>query len=153
MSKEIASKGDDFQVDQLDRGFAGGRQVALKVDGTTGTVSMANAALLAGKVMGFGNPQSLSGAGAVDVTSMATLFTSTAGAQALTMADGKQAGQLKFVYHAVDGGSGVLTPTHLADGVSHTITFTAAGDWALMQWSTGDSKWHVIAISAFALIA
>lgn len=94
-----------------------------------------------GKVVGFGAPQSLSGAGAVNVTTLATLFTSTGAAQALTLADGTRAGQLKFIAHVVDGGSGVLTPT-TKTGFS-TVTFTNANDWACLIWS--GSAWFVLA--------
>ena len=83
--------------------------------------------------------QSLSGAGAVDITTGATAFTSTGAAQALTLANGT-AGQVKIVVHTVDGGSGVLTPTtkigfstitftNVADAV--TLCYTAAG-WAIV---------------------
>lgn len=84
--------------------------------------------------------QSLSGAGAVNVTSYLTNFTSTGGAQALTMADGTQIGQLKKVVHVVDGGSGVLTPANLAGGT--TVTFTSVGEFATFIWF--GTEWTVI---------
>lgn len=94
-----------------------------------------------GKVLGFGAPQALSGAGACNVTTVATLFTSTGSAQALTLADGTRAGQIKFVAHVVDGGSGVLTPT-TKTGFT-TVTFTAVNDWVALIWS--GSAWFVLA--------
>ena len=69
--------------------------------------------------------QSLSGAGAVNVTDMFTSLTTTGASQALTLANGT-AGQMKIITHTVDGGSAVLTPTTKI-GFS-TITFTAVGD-------------------------
>lgn len=81
-------------------------------------------------------PQALSGAGAVNVTTYLTNFTSTGAAQALTLADGVRVGQLKKIKHIVDGGSGVLTPTNLAGGT--TITFTAVGEFALLFWNGSD---------------
>lgn len=69
--------------------------------------------------------QSLSGAGAVNVSSGITEYTSTGGSQALTLANGT-AGQVKYIVHGVDGGSGILTPT-TKTGYT-TITFTNAGD-------------------------
>lgn len=105
----------------------------------------ANGDILLGsaKVLGFGAPQALSGAGACNVTTVATLFTSTGSAQALTLADGTRAGQLKFISHVVDGGSGVLTPT-TKTGFS-TVTFTNVNDWACLIWS--GSAWFVLAYS------
>ena len=77
--------------------------------------------------------QALSGAGAVNVTSYLTNFTSTGAAQALTLANGTEIGQLKKIKHIVDGGSGVLTPVSLSGGT--TITFTSIGEVALLQWN------------------
>jgi hypothetical protein len=85
-------------------------------------------------------PQALSGAGAINVTSSTTAFTSTGGAQALTLANGV-AGQIKTICHVVDGGSGVLTPTTKA-GYS-TITFTNAGDSVTLQYQT-TAGWCII---------
>ena len=86
--------------------------------------------------------QALSGAGAVNVTSYLTKFTST-GTNALTLANGTQIGQLKKIYHAVDGGSGVLTPVSLTGGT--TITFTTAGEYAILLWN--GSTWNAIELS------
>lgn len=99
--------------------------------------------MASGKIVGFGAPQALSGAGAVDVVSLATLFTSTGGAQALTLADGTRAGQIKFIMHVVDGGSGVLTPTTKTNFT--TVTFTNVYDWAALMWS--GSAWRPLAYS------
>lgn len=77
--------------------------------------------------------QALSGAGAVNVTSYLTNVTSTGAAQALTLANGVRVGQLKKIKHIVDGGSAVLTPVSLSGGT--TITFTAVGEFALLQWN------------------
>lgn len=85
-------------------------------------------------------PQALSGAGACNVTALVTNFTSTGSAQALTLADGTQTGQLKIVHHTVDGGSGVLTPT--TAGNFATFTLTNVHDACLLQW-TG-SAWNIV---------
>lgn len=77
--------------------------------------------------------QALSGAGAVNVTTYLTNYTSTGAAQALTLANGVRVGQLKKIKHIVDGGSGVLTPTALSGGT--TITFTSIGEFALLLWN------------------
>jgi hypothetical protein len=78
-------------------------------------------------------PQALSGAGAVNVTTYLTNYTSTGAAQALTLAAGVRVGQLKKIKHIVDGGSGVLTPSALVGGT--TITFTAVGEFAILLWN------------------
>lgn len=86
--------------------------------------------------------QSLSGAGAVNLTAGITAFTSTDDAQALTLADGV-AGQRKTIVHVVDGGSGVLTPTNFGNGT--TITFTDAGDAVELVFVA--SAWWVVALN------
>lgn len=88
-------------------------------------------------------PQSLSGAGAVNVTALSTELTSTGGAQALTLADGT-AGQIKTIVHGVDGGSMVLTPT-TKTGYT-TITFTNAGESATLQFFT-TRGWIILALN------
>lgn len=89
--------------------------------------------------------QALSGAGAVDITHRTTRLTSTGAAQALTLADGAFTGQRKSIIHAVDGGSMVLTPTHLGDGLT-TITFTAVRDCVELEWS--GTAWLVVSYTA-----
>jgi hypothetical protein len=86
--------------------------------------------------------QALSGAGAVNITSLATAFTSTATGNALTLADGAQ-GQLKtiiYVAEAAGGDTGVLTPSNLGSGT--TITFNAVGDSVTLQFAGTD--WWVV---------
>jgi hypothetical protein len=87
-------------------------------------------------------PQALSGAGAVDVVTSATAFTSTGAAQALTLLNGTN-GQIKTIAHVVDGGSGVLTPT-TKSGYT-TITFTNVGDSVTLQYFTG-AGWCIVGI-------
>lgn len=83
--------------------------------------------------------QSLSGAGAINVTSFLTKWTTT-GANAGTLADGVRVGQLKKIQLIVDGGDGTLTPTTLSGGT--TITFADAGDFVLLVWTA--SGWVVL---------
>ena len=86
--------------------------------------------------------QTLTGAGAVDITSQITHFTDT-GTNALTLADGAD-GQTKIICQiATAGGAGTLTPSNLAGGTN--ITFNAVGENAQLLF-TNDS-WHVIGIS------
>ena len=95
----------------------------------------------------FGNDvilgtQSLSGAGAVDVTNAFTQLTTTGSAQALTLANGT-VGEIKIISHAVDGGSAVLTPTTKI-GFS-TITFTNVGDSCMLVYTS--AGWDIVALN------
>ena len=108
--------------------------------GGGGTLTLTGGLTLSGKLV-FTGIQALSGAGAVNVTDATTLFTSTGASQALTLADGTH-GQIKTIVHAVDGGSGILTPT-TKTGYS-TITFTAAGDSVTLQFFT-TRGWCILA--------
>lgn len=86
-------------------------------------------------------PQILTGAGAIDVTSMIThLVTGGAGADALTLPDGAE-GQEKIILIktlSVGGDTSVITPTNLAHGT--TITGNAAGSIQNLLFSNG--AWH-----------
>lgn len=89
-----------------------------------------------------GSVQALSGAGAVNLTTYSTAFTSTAAGNALTLADGAQ-GQIKnivYVAEAAGADTGVLTPTNLGAGT--TITFNAVGDSCQLQF-IGTDWWAV----------
>ena len=105
------------------------------IDDPTGTpinkkVSIANVLNYIPTFLALNSTQSLSGAGAVDVTSAVTKVTTT-GSDALTLADG-QVGQIKVIIMIVDGGDGTLTPTTLLGG--STITFADAGDAVVLLW-------------------
>jgi hypothetical protein len=89
----------------------------------------------------FATVQSLSGAGAVNLTDMMTSLTTTGAAQALTLADGV-AGQLKFITHTVDGGSAVLTPTTKIGFT--TITFTNVGESATLVYTS--AGWCILSL-------
>ena len=92
----------------------------------------------------IGNVQSLSGPGAVDVTSFSTAFTSTALANVLTLANGT-VGQIKvvaYVAEAAAGDTGTLAPTTRV-GYSG-ITFTNVGDNVTLQYFT--QGWAVIGV-------
>jgi hypothetical protein len=105
--------------------------------GVTGALPVANGGTGASATV-----QALSGPGAVNITALATAFTSTATGNALTLADGV-AGQLKtivYVAEAAGGDTGVLTPANL--GSATTITFNAVGDSVTLQFIGAD--WWVI---------
>ena len=100
--------------------------------GTTASTSTTTGSLI--NAGGFGNAgnitfggylagsvQSLSGAGAVNVTTAITEVTTTGVGNALTLANGV-AGQEKTIIHGVDGGSFVLTPTTKTGWTTFTST-------------------------------
>jgi O-acetylhomoserine/O-acetylserine sulfhydrylase-like pyridoxal-dependent enzyme len=92
-----------------------------------------------------GSVQSLSGAGAVNLTDLITEVTTT-GADALTLANGS-AGQVKIITMIVDGGDGTLTPTTLAGGT--TITFADVGDGVVLVYGT--AGWVVVGNNGAAI--
>jgi len=85
-----------------------------------------------------GGVQTLSGAGAINLTTLVTKL-STTGANALTLADGAE-GQIKFITCIAYVGDGTLTPTNL--GAATTITFNSAGDSCLLVFLGTD--WWVV---------
>jgi hypothetical protein len=96
----------------------------------------------------FGSVQSLTGPGAVNLTTYTTQFTSTGTGDALTLADGAS-GQIKnVVYVAQTAGAdtGILTPANL--GGYTTITFNDPGDSVQLQFI--GTQWWVI--SAFGAV-
>ena len=83
--------------------------------------------------------QRISGSGAITITQYYSAVTST-GTDAITLIDGVTVGQIKKIHLVIDGGSSTLTPVNLAGG--STITFTDAGDYAILQW--GGTEWYPI---------
>lgn len=97
----------------------------------------------------IGSIQNLSGAGAVNITTGTTAFTSTATGNALTLADGV-AGQFKtiiYVAEAAGADTGVLTPANFGNGT--TITFNTVGDSVVLQFIGTD--WWVVSINGAAI--
>lgn len=85
-----------------------------------------------------GSVQTLTGAGAVNLTTLITAVATT-GADALTLADGST-GQIKIITMITDGGDGTLTPTNLAGGT--TITFGDVGDSVILVFV--DGEWQIL---------
>ena len=108
---------------------------SVTVSSTTGAVTV-NSSFGKDVVL---STQSLSGAGAVNVTDAFTSLTTTGASKALTLANGS-VGEVKIIVHAVDGGSAILTPTTKI-GFS-TITFTAVGDAVTLIYTS--AGWAVI---------
>ena len=82
-----------------------------------------------------GGVQSLSGAGAVDLTNLVTELTTGAGAAAVTLADGTTSGQIKIITMVVDGGgTATVTPVTFASGT--TLAFDAVAETATLVWNS-----------------
>lgn len=92
----------------------------------------------------YGDVQTLTGAGAVDITSAVTELVTTS-TDALTLADGA-IGQQKIITMKTDGGTGTLTPTTLSGAT--TIAFADAGDSVILLFGT--SGWSVIGSGGLA---
>lgn len=103
------------------------------VGGTLGVTGMTT---LTGGLTG--GVQTLTGAGAVNLTTPITHLVTT-GANALTLADGN-VGQVKAIVMLTDGGDGTLTPTNFGNGT--TITFNDVGDSVLLVFLGTD--WWII---------
>jgi hypothetical protein len=134
--------------DQIGFAASGVLQLTINTTGITaaGTLAVTGATTLTGNLTSNGalisTPQALSGAGAINITTLTTAFTATAPAHALTLADGTN-GQIKTVCMVATsgGGTGVLTPT-TKTGYT-TVTFGAAGDSVMLQFFT-TAGWCVI---------
>lgn len=77
-------------------------------------------------------------------------FISTAGTVAYTLADGASDGFEKTIKikAATSTPAGTLTPTHFADGSTHTLTWSAAGGFARLRWDATSTTWRLVGISA-----
>ena len=111
---------------------------SISISSTSGAVTV-NSSFGSDVVLGT---QSLSGAGAVDITNAFTNLTTTGAAQALTLANGT-AGEIKIITHVVDGGSAVLTPTTKIGFT--TITFTGVGESAMLIYTA--AGWAIVALN------
>ena len=88
-------------------------------------------------------PQALSGAGAIDLVTRTTLFTSTAAGNALSLANGLFAGQRKTVFYTAEAAgadTGVITPA--TPGNFATATVNAVKDAVEFEWS--GAAWNVV---------
>jgi len=134
----------DGDVDMTDLTLTGDLSVGgetslsgtLDVTGTT-TVSALD---ISGLIRIKGTPQTLTGAGAVNLTTTTTLLVTT-GANALTLAAGAD-GQVKIITMKTNGGNGTLTPTGLRGGT--TITFSAVGQTVTLLYK--DLAWLPISL-------
>lgn len=124
----------------ISRNAAGVLQIGTSSANASGSLAVTDVTA-SGKLVK--TPQALTGAGAIDVVTSSTAWTSSGIAQALTLANGTN-GQIKTISHVSRGsgtGTGILTPT-TSNGFT-TITFTNAGDSVSLQYfSTGG--WCII---------
>lgn len=138
------SNGANAQTFRIYGTTTGSKYLSLAHDGTNAVISASSGLLtlttatsisanLTANGAFISTPQALSGAGAVNVTTLITKITSTGVLDALTLADGVD-GQIKIISHVVDGGSALLTPT-TKTGFT-TITFTNAGESATLVFYT-----------------
>ena len=81
-------------------------------------------------------PQTLTGDGEINATTPITLLVTTS-TNALTIANGTQNGQLKYIVMKTDGGVGTLTGSNL---VGTSIIFNDVGEATTLIWT--DSKWY-----------
>lgn len=123
--------------DQIDIAVSGADDFTITAD----TINVLTGSKIAGPSSTFvpfipiASQQNLTGAGAVNVTTYYTAWTTT-GVNAATLADGVVKGQLKKIQMVVDAGDGTLTPTNLSGGT--TITFADAGDYAILCFDGTD---------------
>lgn len=113
----------------------GGTNNALTIDAMGSGLLTLNGTGTGNVVIGHGlgsTPQTLTGAGAVSLTTLVTEIVST-GADAGTLADGTN-GQIKIIVMKTDGGDHTLTPT-TKTGFS-TIVFNDAGDGCSLVFTT-----------------
>lgn len=135
--------------------LAGTDGTTMTFPGTSATIARTDAAqsftgnqTFSGAIIG--SIQSLSGPGAVNVTTGTTAFTSTGTGNALTLADGV-AGQFKTIIYVAEGAgtdTGILTPTNLGGGT--TITFNAVGDAVTLQFVGSD--WWVVGLRGAVVV-
>ena len=114
----------------------------LNTDGT-GTIELQTATNVTGNltVSGafIGSRQTISGAGAINLTTLYTEITTTSG-DAYTLANGV-IGQMKIIVMTVDGGDATITPTTFANGTR--VVMDAVHDSVTLIY--GASGWQVIA--------
>lgn len=74
--------------------------------------------------------------GAISITKFLTTIDTSAGATAYTLANGTKIGQLKKIILRVDNGDATITGSFA--GSNNTLTFSDAGEYALLQWNGTD---------------
>ena len=154
-SRTLVSIGESAALDYLDANYGGVvRRVAtvseadgsIVVNDNNGNQTWGVSALGA---IALSAPQVLTGAGAVSLSSGTTMLVN-AGAVALTLANGLAIGQRKLIVARTAVGTGTLTPA-TPNGFS-TLAFTAAHQWAELEW-TSASGWEVVGYNGITINA
>ena len=86
-----------------------------------------------------GGVQTLSGAGAADLTNLITELTTAGGAAAVTLANGTTSGQVKIINMIVDGG-GIATLSGAQ--INGSVAFSEVGHTATLLYT--NSKWNMV---------
>jgi hypothetical protein len=94
--------------------------------------------------------ETLTAAGAVSVNTSYTNLDSTAGAMAMTLADGVVHGQFKEVHMSVDNGDATLTLASAVSTSLDVVTFADAGDYAILIWNEEDGYWRIVKTGNYA---
>ncbi len=82
--------------------------------------------------------------GAISIATFLTTIDTTAGATAYTLANGSKIGQVKKILLRVDNGDATVTGAFA--GTNNTLTFSDAGEYALLQWNGTD--WVALELSS-----
>ena len=127
-----------ISTSKIQQGAGAAGDITIEPGTTSGEVIISGALTAAGAFTG--SRQTISGPGAINLTSLHTEITTT-GADAYTLANGAL-GQMKIISMVVDGGDATVTPTTLANGT--TITFDAVHDSVTMIYGT--NGWLPIAV-------
>jgi hypothetical protein len=90
--------------------------------------------------------QTLTGPGAIGITTFTTYLVTDANPNAMTLAAGTE-GLFKFIRMKTDAGDAVVTVTNLEGGT--TLTFDAVGDSVLLFYR--DAKWNILSNNGVAL--
>lgn len=116
-------------------------------NGSTGVTNETEGGITTYRTESTSDAEAIS-SGALSV-SKRTSFITTSGAVAYSLPDGIVDGYRKCfkVKTATGGPSGTLTPAHMADGTSHTITWSAAGGYGCLAWDATATTWRVLGTS------
>ena len=129
---------------KIQQGAGAAGDITIEPGATSGEVIIQGPLTAAGAFTG--SRQTISGPGAINLTTLYTEITTT-GADTFTLANGA-IGQMKIIVMVVDGGNATITPTTFANGTS--ITMDAVNDSVTMIY--GANGWQVIAAQAIDII-
>jgi len=79
----------------------------------------------------------------INATTTTTEYTSN-GANALTIANGTQQGQMKFVLYIAEDAGGDAGTLSGGNVIGTSVTFTDVGDCCTLMWANGQTKWFPV---------